>query len=281
MDIRRVFTVIMYITITKATTVIMVITTTKATTVIIIIKANMAIMVITTIKVNTATKVITTIKVITIIKVNMVIRGNKYITKATTTFIRKLFFIKLIKANTVTMDSTTKANIMDTITKAIKATTVIMGTMASTMASIMATTVNSTNSTNNISNINNSNNLLLGQVELEQGQQGQRQEQLVLVEQQDTRGTWVINELQKKRHNKKLLGNPSSFFQLLGADVRFQHEVVALVLASLLVLKFCRRLRGSEVFHQGIALPCLRYLQFQILYQDVRPFLQTCRMQSK
>ncbi|SCC65402.1 Protein of unknown function [Bacillus cereus] len=116
---------------------------------------------------------------------------------------------------------------------------------------------------------------------MEQEEQEQRRERLALVEQQGTLDTWVINELQKKRHNKKLLGNPSSFFQLLCADVRFQHEVVVLVLASLLVLEFCRRLRGSEVFHQGIALPCLRYLQFRILYQDVLPFRQTCRMQSK
>ncbi|MGZ1274066.1 hypothetical protein ACXO7K_09925, partial [Lactobacillus delbrueckii subsp. bulgaricus] len=110
---------------------------------------------------------------------------------------------------------------------------------------IMANMVIKVNNTNNINNINsiNNNNLLLGQVELGQEEQGQRQEQLALVEQQGTRDTWVINELQKKRHNKKLLGNPSSFFQLLDVDVRFQHEVVALVLASLQVLEFCRRLR--------------------------------------
>ncbi|MDA0175338.1 hypothetical protein OJ998_40095, partial [Solirubrobacter taibaiensis] len=200
---------------------------------------------------------IITIKVTTAI---MVITNNKYIIKVTTTFIRKLFFIKLTKANMVTMDITTKANIMDTkvttitkVIKVIKANTVIMGTKANIMdtkVNIMDTKVNSTNSTNNISNINNNNNLLLGQVELEQEEQGQQQEQLVLVEQQDTQGTWVINDWQKKSHNKKLLGNPSSFFQLLDADVQFQHEVVVPVLASLLALESYRRLHGIEASHQ-------------------------------
>ncbi|BAR74390.1 hypothetical protein BASH2_00985 [Bacillus anthracis] len=231
--------------------VIMDITTIKVTKVTMVIKATII------------TKVTTVIMGIIITKVTTVIMGiinNKYITTAIIIYIHRLFFIKLIKV--------TKATMIITVTTVIKATTV--------------NTVNSTNSTNNINNINNiNNNLHLGQVELEQGQRGQRQERLVLVEQQGTLDTWVINTPQEKRHNKKLLGVPSSFFQLLGVDVRFQHEVVVLVLASLQVLEFSRHLRGIEVSRLGIVLPCLHYLQFRILYQDVRPFRQTCRMQSK
>ena len=271
MVIHKVFTV------TMATTTVIMDTIIKVTMAIITTKVTMAIMD-TIIKVTMAIMDTITTKVTMAI---MDIINNKYITTATIIYIRRLFFIKLTKANMVTMDITTKANIMDTkvttITKVIKANTVIMGTKAN----IMDTKVNSTNSTNNISNINNNNNLLLGQVELEQEERGQQQERLALVELQDMRDTWVINDCQKKRHNKKLLGNPSSFFQLLDADVQFQHEVVVPVLASLLALESYRRLHGIEASHQGIVLPCWRCLQFRILYLDVRPFLQTFRMQSK
>ena len=68
----------------------------------------------------------------------------------------------------------------------IKVSTVIMANMV--------IKVNNTNNTNNINSINNNNNLLLGQVELGQEEQGQQQERLALVEQQDMRDTWVIND---------------------------------------------------------------------------------------
>jgi hypothetical protein len=270
---------------------------------IITIKASMAIMVIITMD-NMATMYTITTKASMAIMYTIITKAstaimdinNKYITTDTTTFIRKLFFIKRTKVN-MDIKATTKANNMDikAITtkannmdiKAITTTANSMDTKAiTTKANNMDTKVTTNNkyitniNNNNINNIYNS-NLLLGQVEWEQEEQGQQREQLVLVEQQDTRGTWGINELQKKRHNKKLLGNPSSFFQLLDADVQFQHEVVVPVLASLLALESYRRLHGIEASHQGIVLPCWRCLQFRILYLDVRPFLQTFRMQSK
>ncbi|GAB6513798.1 hypothetical protein bcgnr5398_09900 [Bacillus cereus] len=56
----------------------------------------------------------------------------------------------------------------------------------------MVIKVTKANNINNTNSINN--NLLLGQVELEQEERGQQQERLALVEQQDMRDTWVIND---------------------------------------------------------------------------------------
>ncbi|BCC20280.1 hypothetical protein BCM0075_5050 [Bacillus cereus] len=140
----------------------------------------------------------TTTKVNTVIIIN-----NKYITTVNTTFIRKLFFIKHIKAtSTVTIVSITiKVSTVTIVSITIKVSTVTMASITIKVSTvIMANMVikvnntNNTNNTNNINSINNNNNLLLGQVELGQEEQGQQQERLALVEQQDMRDTWVIND---------------------------------------------------------------------------------------